>query len=339
MSTPLPQNRDHIQHLCERLALGICTARPTPVAGGFHHRMWQLQTDRGHYAVKQLSPDYDLGRRELIVHCNATEAIAEAFASRGIPAIFARRQGDEYLQLVDDTGYLVYPWTRATALENSSIRTRHALAVARIMAAMHAADLGAPDLVDTPPDVHSEENILTLVGCTRALHGELWQELDARLQRFVDIAGRQRESLALLRRRTVVSHGDLDHRNVLWDEGERPVLIDWESARRVNPTYEILLEALDWAEVTSHFDLSRFASMLSAYRSAGGTLEPGLLEAAFDCVLGDWVNWLMYNVGRSIDQQDRQLSALGAEQVRLCLVTVSRLDSMMEDLLRTAARQ
>ena len=56
-------------------------------------------------------------------------------------------------------------------------------------------------------------------------------------------------------------------------------------------------------------------------------------------VLGHWTDWLMYNVGRSIDPQDSELRATGAEQVKLCLVTVSRLQNLAEDMLSIVSRQ
>jgi predicted Ser/Thr protein kinase len=40
--------------------------------------------------------------------------------------------------------------------------------------------------------------------------------------------------MSLLNKNTVVSHGDLDQKNVLWDKTGKPILIDWESACKIN---------------------------------------------------------------------------------------------------------
>ena len=60
MTLPLAQNPQHLDLLCERLDLGNRLGQVTTVAGGFHHRMWRLDTAEHSYAIKQLSPDTDL---------------------------------------------------------------------------------------------------------------------------------------------------------------------------------------------------------------------------------------------------------------------------------------
>ncbi|RLA48946.1 MAG: hypothetical protein DRQ97_02350 [Gammaproteobacteria bacterium] len=34
----------------------------------------------------------------------------------------------------------------------------------------------------------------------------------------------------------MISHGDLDHKNGLWDASGKPTIIDWESAIKLDPT-------------------------------------------------------------------------------------------------------
>jgi len=337
--TPLTNNSGHVASLCDRLGLGIPEARPGRVFGGFHHKMWRLDTDRGSYAVKQLCPDTDLGDPDTVRHYDTTERIAESFVSHNVKSVVALKHRNQYLQLIDGTGYLVYPWIEAQALAEGCIDPEHAVEVARTLAIIHCVRLQAPELADTAVDLHSEENIVELVRCAKAFHGELAEELERRLGAFVRIAKSQRSAQALLARHTVISHGDLDHKNVLWDAEGTPHLIDWECARRLNPTYELLLEALDWSAVTSHMELSVFELMLAAYCEAGGEIEAELIDPAFRCLMGDWVNWLMYNVGRSINPRDPDECATGVEQVRLSLVTISRLQDLTPDLLSIVWRQ
>lgn len=117
---------------------------------------------------------------------------------------------------------------------------------------------------------------------------------------------------SLLKKELVVSHGDLDQKNVLWDKDENPILIDWECARKLNPTHEIVSACLDWSGITSNFDASLFMQMIKSYVRAGGRLDKDLLHAAFNGVLGNWINWMDFNIERACDGKDSLQKNLGS---------------------------
>jgi aminoglycoside phosphotransferase (APT) family kinase protein len=298
--------------------------------------MWRLETDRGTYAIKQLSADTDLNDPDTLSHYNASETVAAAFASRGVPAIFALKRDARYLQVVDGAGYLVHPWNNASALPVSEISEIHALEVARILAQMHSMDLVFDDLQHHEFDSHSEENIKWHV----ALAQEFGIQCSATLQRglpaFLEIARAQGSAIRILENHLVVSHGDLDQKNVLWDAGGNPALIDWESARKLNPTHEILLEALNWSGIGARFNPDLFGKILSAYKAAGGVIEHDSVTASYHCILSDWVNWLMYNVGRCLDRENADQRATGEKQVEYVLSTLQRIMDHVPDLLSVA---
>jgi hypothetical protein len=336
MTLPLSENQRHVDDLCRRLELGAPRGILCRVFGGFHHRMWRLETDRGTYAIKQLSPDTDLNDPDTVRHYNATETIGESFSRHGIGSIFALRRNHHYLQRVEDTGYLVYPWTDALALDQDCVSERHALEIARVLARMHRADIRVPDPGPGQLSSHREEQAITLVNQAIASNTPQSPALEKHLSSFLDILKCHRDAMPVLKKRLVISHGDLDQKNVLWIAAGEPLLIDWESARKLNPSYEILLEALDWSGITSQFAPALFEKMLWSYSQAGGHIDTDVLEAAFHCILGEWLNWLLYNIGRSVYLPDAEQSMLGAAQVDLTLAMLLRLQGLRPYLLASA---
>jgi len=145
-------------------------------------------------------------------------------------------------------------------------------------------------------------------------------------------------ALDRLQRRQVISHGDLDHKNILWDEAGEPLLIDWESARRLNPTYELLLEALDWGGITANFDARPFTTILRAYVDAGGLIDEDMIPAAADAIQGAWVNWLLYNVGRAVGLKDTHQRAIGSGQIDLVISALLRMEKQEDRLTEIAMR-
>jgi Ser/Thr protein kinase RdoA (MazF antagonist) len=323
--------------LCSLLDIGSPAGDLARVYGGLHHKVWRLDTDRGSYAVKQLAADTDFGDADMVNHYNVTEAIAEAFAGRGIAAVFALRSKAGYLQLIENAGYLVYPWTNAVGLQLDQTSEEHALQVARVLARMHGADIVVPGLKEPAFDVHPEDRILELVHIASEFGVRIAEPLKRHTPLFLDIAAAQVSAVRVLEKHVVISHGDMDQKNVLWDAAGQPVIIDWESARKLNPTFECVLEALDWSGITSRFDSSLFRKFISAYRKEGGMIEGEAIHESFDCILGDWLNWLMYNVGRACDLEDVEQRLLGAEQVDFALSTILHLQQEIPGLLSLAS--
>ena len=331
---PLCENSGHTKILCSRLGLGVPGRELCKVSGGFHHKMWRLDTDRGRYAIKQLSTDADMGDPGTVEHYNVTEAIGEAFASHDIGAIFALKWHANYLQVIEDVGYLVYSWTSAVGLPSNEISAKHALKIARILARMHLADIQMPQVKDAQLEIFTEEKMVSLVNRAIECNARHATVLDEQLPDFLRILDSRRAAIRTLGDRTVISHGDMDQTNVLWSASGDPILIDWESARRLNPTYEIVLEALEWSGIATTFQHGLFDRMISAYTHAGGAIDSDSMRASFHSILGDWLDWLMFNVGRSVDLEDDEQRLIGANQVDLALAAILRLEHLLPNLLQ-----
>ncbi len=338
MNTPLSQQPQHLKQLCNLLDLGVPGAELTPVSGGFHHSMWRLDTDRGSYAVKQLADDMDMADPATVKQINATEVTACEFSRKGIPALHALHRDHQHLHLLDGEGYLVYPWTNAVACDRNGVGEHHAIVVARILAKMHHSDIQVPQLRDVPAFPVTADRVIDLVQLAKQRNVRYSDILHDRIEDLLRIVELHAPALAQLEQHQVISHGDLDHKNILWDENGEPLLIDWESARRLNPSYELLLEALDWGGITASFDTRPFTAVLQAYVDAGGVIVAEMIPAASDAIQGAWVGWLLYNVGRAVGLQDHRQRSIGSAQVDLVLSALLRMEKQADRLTDIAIK-
>lgn len=300
--------------------------------------MWRLETTTGCYAVKQFANDMDMSDGPTRARLNATEATAWEFARRGIPALASLPVDGEHLQVLDDVGYLVFPWTTSKARKRNAIDQHHADIVADILARMHQADIHVPGLGEPVSWPVTAERLEELLAVAQQRNVREAMHIQERLGDILDVIERQPEAQVVLSAWQVVSHGDLDHKNVLWsDEGE-PLIIDWESARPINPVYEVLMEALDWSGVTAHFDHRPFEHFLSVYTEAGGVIPAGMIPAAFDAILGAWINWMLFNVGRAAGIEDLRQRAIGTGQIDIAVSALLHLDRDIPVLKEIAGR-
>ena len=324
-------NSNQVEAICDRFHLGATLKQPERVYGGLLHTMWRFDNEAGIYAVKQLSENIDLNDKSIIENYNLTEKIASRFIQKGIPAICAIEQSNGYLLMIDDVGFLVYPWSVAKTLDKDAISKPQALQISVILARMHDINLNVPEILSPQFDVHSNEHLVALVKKANEYQCPFYELLNNNLSTLLEANTIYHQAIEILKKHFVVSHGDLDQKNVLWDEENNPLLIDWESARKLNPTYEIVNAGLDWSGITSEFNQNLFKKMIEAYQHAGGIIDNVSFEASFYGVLGNWINWLVYNIERSCGTSEQRV--LSIEQVLQVLPTITRLKAMIPKLL------
>jgi len=300
--------------------------------------MWRLDTHAGCHAVKQLADDVNLADPDTLARINATEAVAAEFSRRGIPALASLARNGSHLQVFDSVGYLVFPWTDSRARPRNAISSYHAETVAGLLARMHRADIAVHGLAEPATWPLSAQRLHDLLALAKQRNVREVEHMLDRMDEILAVVERQQAALSVLARRKTVSHGDLDHKNVLWSDSGEPLLIDWESARPINPTYELLLEALDWSGITAHFDHAPFEHFLSTYTQAGGDICAEFIPAAFDAILGAWINWMLYNVGRAAGVEDLRQRAIGTEQIDVAATALLRLEKHIPRLKRIAQR-
>jgi hypothetical protein len=111
----LSANNNHIEAICHHFNFGTPIQVPTRVYGGLLHIIWRLDTDKGSYAVKQLSKDINLSSAQVIKNYELSERITSRFVAEGIPGVCAIPQSGKYFFMIDGTGFLVYSWVNAQA--------------------------------------------------------------------------------------------------------------------------------------------------------------------------------------------------------------------------------
>ncbi|MEO7046663.1 MAG: hypothetical protein ABI091_15265 [Ferruginibacter sp.] len=129
-------------------------------------------------------------------------------------------------------------------------------------------------------------------------------------------------------------------KNVLWDQSNQPILIDWESARSINPSYELLIASLDWSGITAGgSNIPLFLSMLNSYKKAGGMIDWEILNTNFYGIPGNAINWMVYNIRRSMKVENTaEEKMVGIEQVNLVIKTMIHLDDKVEELKTVLSR-
>ncbi len=332
----LLMDRYHLTEMCNKLNLPLPINKPTRVEGGLLHSMWKLDINNCSYAVKQLSKDIKL-TEEVKNNYELTEMIAYRFSQKNIPAISAMEIAGKHLLEISGTAFLIYPWVHAQTLDKKTISEEQAVKVATLVASLHLINLDVPELSEPTFDTHTSEKINSMIDKAIANRCVFAEDLKNNRERILAINEEFHKNIPVLQQTTVVSHGDLDQKNILWNAHNAPFLIDWESARKLNPMYEIIDVSLNWSGITTdNFNEALFIKMLEVYEQAGAGLNTNHIQAAFYAVLGNWINWLVYNIERACnnDPENIDQQRIGIEQVQQVIPTLFRLEMLMPHLIK-----
>ena len=292
----------HFREIAAHYGLGGLLSTPSPVLGGLLHTTYRLDTAQGSYAAKILNPAV-MRRPEAMDNMIRSEAIARAMAE-SVPAVAALVTDGSPVSRIGDDYIMLYPWLSCRPVLPPKITARHTEKIGAVLARIHEkgavllASGAALPAAPSDPFVPVRNWEAEYAAAADASPDAPWLAplCDALplLDRLEEKACAASPSLPL----TVLSHRDLDPKNVLW-EGGSPRIIDWESAGETNPAVELLEALLAWTDDgAGGLDEPRFDAMLTAYRE-NRTMENEPWDAVFDASFRGPLDWLAYNVRRA----------------------------------------
>lgn len=316
-------------HLMEYLELGTVAKEPEQVTGGLLHKMYRVCTKKGTYAVKVLNPEI-MKRPTALRNTVHSERIAGAFQTR-IPVVAALEFHGKQIQEWNGAYYMVFDWQEGISVFPPAITSEHCRAIGDILGKMHSANLEIEGVIP-----EQEGTMLFPWDKYKDLLQE--QEQEAWVKRYLEALSDIRiwnrmayDAQETLDKTLVLSHRDLDPKNVMWNDGQ-PWIIDWEAAGYVNP-YQELLEVLNyWADDGKGGLLKvHFEALLNAYRQHM-VLEDVDWKAVFAGSYMGMLGWLEYNVKRALGSEatTKEERSLGKEQV---LNTIGALYAYQEKVL------
>lgn len=332
----------NIPQLFNFYGIGPVTTTPQPVSGGLMHKVYKVSTLNQTYAVKILNPSI-MKRPGVMENMVNSERIAAAFAMKlpvvaaKQPVVEARRSvvaainisGSIVVSFQDDF-YMIYNWLDGASIFPPAINEDHCHKIGRILGTMHSMNLSLPGIT-------KEHDYAAIFPWNLYLEKAREQEATwiteyAEVLDSLPIWNEQSNAAKqILSKSMVISHRDLDPKNVMWSQGE-PYLIDWEAAGYVNP-YQELLEVLNyWADDgCGGLEEGRFKALLQSYREYKSTEQVDWNEVLYSGYSG-MLGWLDYSLKRALGMESMEAEErkLGAEQVVGTIATLRQFEQQAQ---------
>ena len=291
------------EQLCSRCGLGKMTANPIPLTGGFLHKMFRIETEKGIFAAKALDRGI-MSRPAAPGNFRFSEEVARAALQAGLPVLSAIPADGDILISTGEQYWMLFDWQEGSALRPDEVTVMHARRIGSILGRLHTLLPAA----DESPDVPSYD--------WERFTGQKmpWsKKFEQMLPQILQWTAEGCEALLPLSRDRVLSHRDMDPKNVLWHKGE-PCIIDWEAAGPVHPIQEMCETALCWS--CNGQNEENLAAFIEGYLQFVKP-DPLLAGHAAAAVILGRLDWLYYNLGRSLGAEgaDEASRAVGVGQV------------------------
>lgn len=294
-------------HVCKMYNVGKLVASPTQIFGGWMHEVWQLHTSEGMFAVKLLDP-YLVALPGFLTATHRGDDLAQYMKMQGVPTVPAIRLNNSSTALVQDRQVMLFEWIIGECLDVNAALPDRAKQIGWWLGKMHVL---AHHFYDKDKKVSEDfENVFmppkkdwqSLFQQADALQFSWLTEIKRLFEQINrwDVAAKQ--ASILLKKDTLLCHRDLGQTNVIWSSPTAPFIIDWGYVGYIYPGVELLGTALNWAGMlTCRLDESTFKALIKAYQVAVGFL-PRLDQVVADAFIGFCLDWVVYNMQRSIDQ-------------------------------------
>lgn len=325
-------NENLISRICELYHLGRFTGEVHAVQGGLIHKMWHIQTTQGEYAIKELNIriqdlDSNISSKNSIQKAyELTESIAQAFLESGIPAVAALKIENEYVAKISDKLVIVFEWVEGTSLSVQAVPRDQAFLIGKTIAQIHNTNLEIPDLNRNTSTIFSNEHWELLFENFLSEFPESASWLSKKL--VLDWNKKAKDITEKLQGHRVLSHGDIDQKNVIWKDSEHPFIIDWESAGLVNPGLELMDAALNWGGLVSgEIEEEIIKALLDGYKSEGAAIAETGSELLSGCII-KWLPWLEFNMQRAVNaKKGGEEQKLGFSQTQNTLRNLNLIEN------------
>lgn len=322
--------KEKIEKFCDAYQLGSITEEPCTISGGLLHKMYRVVTSQGVHAIKVLNPEI-MQRPEALQNMINSEKVSHALAEV-VPVVAAKEFAGKHVVEFDDTWFMAFDWLEGASVFAPEITKEHCAWIGRVLGKIHAANVKIAGM-EPSAECRAVFDWKGLMEQAKSAETDCYDALEDFLPELLRLDEETVTALQALAEYQVLSHRDLDPKNVMW-QGGQPCLIDWEAAGYVNP-YQELVEVLNYwiTETDGTCNYEKFTVLLEEYATSIDVKSVDwdtVLKSGFDGMLG----WLEYNVKRAagLCGNDEAERAAGEQQVLSTIAELKRQKVQMEQL-------
>ena len=276
------------------LKLGKMISEHKKVTGGFTHKMYKLNTDKGIYVIKLLNPSIMI-KSTAMQNYSKAEFIEEILKQNNIPAVYSLVFNNKKMQELNGQYFYIYDWYEGKSLKSSEIKKTNCNKIGEVLANIHNIDLKSGNFMRS--EIHVDFN--KYIELAKKSYSPIYDWLQDKVDILNESMKNGNKAIKCMPHVISVCHNDMDSKNVLWIKDNFKI-IDLECLGYSNPYLELFELALCWSgyeECNINYDL--FNSFFNSYFK-NITMDTNIdWETVYNCNFGR-LEWLEFNIKRAL---------------------------------------
>lgn len=288
-----------IEKLVIETKIGTYIKEINKVSGGLSHRMYKVVTDKGIYAIKELNSGV-MKRKDAFSNFLFSEKVSEIAIQNKITAVGAMKINNEVITKIDNNYYMIFEWLDGRTLKANEITEKHCEIIGEVLAKIHNIDFN--EIEDEKRknlnlEYYDWNKYIDLAEKNNKVYLNL---LKQNAELLYELNEKSIKALRCANENLIISHTDLDRKNVMWQE-YKPFIIDWEASGYINPTIELIQVAWYWSGGdVENIDYNKFEILIKSYKkNYKGNIDKNSEELVYADNYGG-LGWLNYNLKRSL---------------------------------------
>lgn len=324
-----------LDKICSYFQVGTVTMGAERIYGGLLHRMYRIKTTSGTFALKELNAE--IMKRPNAYRGMINSEIIARQAAAYFPAMTAIRPDnggrESVLFFHNEMYYMMYPWFEGRPLKTTELTMAHSRRIGEILGRLHTIDFLSFG-IEKP-----ENESRAIIPWEEYLEkgqkqNKAWAHLlEKYRKRFEILTISSSKALVELSPFRVISHRDMDLKNVLWN-GLEVMIIDWEATGFISKWQELIDMLICWSEDSDgQIDPDRVSALLEGYQLYGNLKGIDWDKAYVSNYIGKF-DWLFYNIRRALGEEtwDKEDCAAGDREVPKALNGILRYEAQIMEL-------
>lgn len=269
------------------------------VIGGLSHRMYKVITNTKAYAIKELNQGI-MKRKDAYSNFVFSEKVTNIAIKNGIPAVGAIKLNNDIIQNIDNDYFMIFDWIEGKVLSPDEINEEHCRIIAKNLAKIHSIDFTKIEEKDRKKLSSKTFKWSEYLEETKKQNKKYLKLLEENCELLKEINDKSNKGLQYAKNNLIISHTDLDTKNVIWQENN-PIIIDWEASSYINPIIELIQVAWYWSGgEEQNIDYNKFKIIIDTYKANSKIeIDSNIKELIYADVYSG-LEWIDYNLKRSL---------------------------------------
>lgn len=302
--------------------------------------MYKVVTDKKVYAIKELNQGI-MKRKTACENFVFSEKVTDIVSKNGIHAISAINVNNDIIKNIDNNYFMIFEWFDGEILNAEDISLLHCKAIGEILAQIHNIDFSEIEEDKRKRIDIKKFNWREYLKKAKKINRKYAQILNKNIDILYQLNQKSNEALLYANQNLIISHTDLDRKNVMW-KNNVPYIIDWEASGYINPILELIQVAWYWSGGDiENIDYDKFKTVISTYKKY---IKRNIDEDISKLIYADiysGLEWLDYNfrralcIGNLYDNDEIKLAENEIEQsINEIKYNVGQMDNMLNVIIK-----